>query len=206
MWNLVAQDDLAGAHWLAKSLVAEGLVEPQLPVLLKAAQASRWLSPESSDYVEDLFEAVSDVEPPFSDDAHTMLALAASIQPSLVAPQTNLLAWLDSPICLPSIERIVSLVRDFANLGHALGPEYIQGDEWQRHLQELIAEASSNARKWLEDSSKRFHNFGRTNNVWRNLCADGGALRNLLGAVASDHRSSVAEVKEHIRELRGGRL
>ena len=202
MWSLVAEDDLAGAYWISKSLASQNLVGTQFPMLLKAAQAARWLSPESSDYVEDLSETVLNTNAPFDDDAYVMLGLAASIQPALVVPETNLLAWLDSPSCLPSLESIVSPVRNFAKLGRALRPEYIQGDEWQRHVQELIAEASSNARKWLEDSSKRYNNLVRANNVWRSLRTDGGILSNLLGAVASDHRSSVAEVKAHVEELR----
>ena len=202
MWSLVAEDDLAGAFWISKSLAAQGLLESQVPILLKAVQGARWLSPESSDYVEDLFEAVSSVDPPFGDDAQTLLALAASIQPSLVAPETNLLAWLDLPSCLPSLDSIVSPIRDFAKLGNALGPEYIQGDEWQRHVEESIVAASSSAQKWLEDSSKRFQNFTRANSVWKRLCDDEGNLNDLLSAAAADNRSRVDTVKNEVESLR----
>ena len=202
MWNLVAQDDLAGAYWLAKSLVAEGLVEPQLPVLLKAVQGARWLSPESSDYVEDLSEIVSNTETPSGDDALVMLGFAASIQPSLVVPGTSLLAWLETPGRPPSIESIVSLVREFANRGHAVGPEHIRGDEWQGHLLSLIAEASTSARMWLEDSSRRRHKLMRATNVWKALCADNGLVNSLLGAVIADQSSELAAVKSRVDELR----
>ena len=202
MWSLVAEDDLAGAYWISKSLSAQNLVGTQLPMLLKAAQAARWLSPESSDYVEDLFETVSKTDTPFDDDVDVMLSLAASIQPSLMAPETNLLAWLDSPSCLQSIEGIVSPVRNFANFGYSLSPEHIRGDEWQSRLESLVGEASSNARRWLEDSSKRSQNLVRASNVWRNLCTDGGILSNLLGVVAADQRSEVARVRRDVESLR----
>ena len=202
MWGLVAEDDLAGAYWISKSLAAQDLVDSQLPIHLKAVQGSRWLSPESSDYVEDLFETVSSTDTPLGDDEYVMLRLAASIQPSLVAPETNLLAWLDSPSRLPSVERMVSPIRDFANLGYALGPEHIQGDEWERSLQNLIAEASSNARAWLEDSSKRYQNFVRANSVWKTLCTDNGLVHNLLSPVMADQRSELVAVKSRVDELR----
>ena len=201
MWSLVAEDDIAGAYWISKSLATQGMVPAHLPTLLKAVQAARWLSPESRDFVEDLFATVSQTDPSFGHDAYVMLGLAASIQPSIIAPETNLLAWVVAPSRFPSLGKLVTPVRNFANWGYALGPEYIRGDEWHRRLQNLIDEASSNARIWLEDSNKRHHNFVRANTVWRHLCAEGGMLSKLLRTVADDHRSEVATAKSDIEAL-----
>lgn len=200
MWCLVAEDDLAGAYWISRSLANQGLIAAHLPTLLKAVQAARWLSPESKDFVEDLFATVSQTDS-LGDDAYVMLGLAASIQPSIIAPETNLLAWLVAPSRFPSLGKLVSSVRDFANWGYALGPEHIRGDEWHRHLQNLIGKASSDARTWLGDSNKRFHNLVRANNVWRRLCTDGGMLNNLLSRVAEDHRSEVTRVQSDVKAL-----
>ena len=117
MWSLVAKDDLAGAYWISKSLAAEGSVPAHLPTLLKAVQASRWLSPEADDFVDDLFEMVHQTDSPFSEEAHVMLGLAASIQPTLTKPETNLMSWLDAPDRLPSLGKLVSSVRTFADRG-----------------------------------------------------------------------------------------
>ena len=201
MWSLVAEDDLAGAYWISKSLAEQGQVDAHLPNLLKAAQVARWLSPESRDFIEDLFATVSQTDDSFGDDAHVMLGLAASIQPSIIAPETNLLAWLVAPSRFPSLGKLVSSVRDFANWGYALGPEHIRGDEWHRHLQNLIGGASSDANTWLSDSNKRFHNLVRANNVWRRLCTDGGMLNDLLSKVAEDNRSDVAKVQSDVEAL-----
>ena len=201
MWSLVAEDDLAGAYWISKSLAAQGQVPANLPTLLKAAQAAKWLSPESRDFVEDLFAIVSQTDPSFGGDAYVMLGLAASIKPSIIAPETNLLAWLNAPSCFPSLGKLVTPVRNFANLGYALGPEHIRGDEWHRRLQNLIGEAKSNARMWLEDSSRRHHNFGRANTVWRLLCTKEGMLSSLLSTVVDDHRSEIEKVKSDVEAL-----
>ena len=201
MWSLVAQDDLAGAYWISKSLVARNQVPSQLPILLKAAQGARWLSPDSKDFVEELFMAVSETAPPFEDDAHALLGLAAAVQPCIIAPEANLLAWLNSPVCLPSLEGIVLPVQSFANWGHALLPEHIRGDEGNRHLHDLITEASSDAGRWLKDSDKRFHNLVRANNVWRQLCTKGGMLNNLLKTVAADNRQQVSSVRSDVDAL-----
>ena len=131
-----------------------------------------------------------------------MLALAAAIEPSVAAPETNLLGWLVAPDSLPSLEGVVSPLRNYASRGYALRPEHVQGDEGHRHIQSLIEKASSEAARWLEESDKRFHNFVRANNVLRYLCGDGGILREMLNTVANDHRRSVATVRSDAEELR----
>ena len=202
MWALVAQDDLAGAYWISKSLAAEGQVSQDLPSLLKAVQGSRWQSPDSMDLVVDLSNAVTETAPPFDNQAFAMLALAAAIEPSVTAPETNLLGWLVSPDSLPSLEGVVSPIRNYASWGYALRPEYIQGDEGHRRLQSLIEKMNFEAERWLEESDKRFHNFVRANNVLRHLCSDDGVLKEMLKTVANDHRRSVATVRSDAEALK----
>ena len=145
MWSLVACDDLAGAFWVSKSLAAQDQSSPLLPILLKAVQGARWLSHDSRDLAEDLVKTVSKASPPFDDDALAMLGLAAALEPSIFAPETNLLAWLATPNRLPSLEAVVSPIKEFASRGHALRPEHISGEEGRRQLNELIAKVSSDA-------------------------------------------------------------
>ena len=202
MWSLVARDDLAGAYWISKTLAAQGKVPPSLPFLLKAVQGARWLSPDSEDFVEDLFKTESEISTPFDDDTQAMLGLAAALQPSITAPATNLLAWVVTPGCLPSLEGIVLPVRSFASQGHALRLEHIRGDEGQRLLDDLISEASSRAGGWLQDAEMRHHRLARATNVLRHLCADGGALKALLGPAADDRRDEVERVRNDIAALR----
>ena len=202
MWTLVVRDDLAGAYWISKTLAAQGKVPQSLPFLLKAVQGARWLSPDSEDFVEDLFKTESEVSTPFDDDTQAMLGLAAALQPSITAPATNLLAWVVTPGCLPSLEAIVSPVRSFASQGYALRPEHIRGDEGQRRLDDLISEASSEAGRWLQDAEMRHHNLARATNVLRQICADGGALKDLLGPAADDRRDEVKRVRSDVAALR----
>ena len=202
MWGLVAQDDLAGAYWISKSLAAQGQISQDLPLLLRSVQGSRWHTPDSMDLVVDLSNAVTETAPPFDNQAFAMLALAAAIEPSVTAPETNLLGWLVSPGSLPSLEGVVSPIRNYANWGYALRPEHVQGDEGHRRLQSLIEKASSEAERWLEESDKRFHNFVRANNVLRHLCSDGGILKEMLKTVANDHRRSVASVRSDAEALK----
>ena len=194
LWNFVEQDDLAGAYWMARAMIAQGLKPPAPPQVLKALQGGRWLSPDSDNYVADLFDIVGEFEAADDDDAQTLLRLSAGLLPSLVAPETNLLAWLSSPRCLPAMESIVSPIKAFAATGNRLRPEHITGDEGLQHLQSLIVEASTDARTWLEEAPKYHTNFSRAVRVWQHLCGE-GILYRMLIPVSQDRRDQITTVQ-----------
>ena len=197
LWAFVEQDDLAGAYWLARSLSAQGLNPPVPPSLFKAVQGGRWLSPYSDTYVEDLFYIVGEFEVLDDDDTRVLLRLAASIMPSLIAPETNLLAWLSSPRCLPGIEAIISPIKSFASAGYPLRPENISGDEGNQHLQGLIMQASAEAQKWLEEAPHYQTNFPWAVKVWQHLCRE-GVLNQMLTPVSGDKRGEINTVQHYV--------
>lgn len=65
---------------------------PAPPQVLKTLQGVRWLSADSDAYVVDLFVIVGEFEATEDNDAQTLLQLSAGLLPSLIAPETNLLA------------------------------------------------------------------------------------------------------------------
>ena len=194
VWELVAQDDLAGAYWNAKSMVAQGLTPPAPPQVLKALQGVRWLSADSDAYVVDLFDIVGEFEPTEDNDAQTLLRLSAGLLPSLIAPETNLLAWLSSPRCLPALESIVSPIKAFAADGNPLRPEHITGDEGLQRLNGLIMGASAEARKWLEEAPRYQTRFSRAVKLWQYLSGE-GILNQMLSPVSEDRRDQVNTVQ-----------
>ena len=200
IWPLVAEDDLAGAYWLARSTAAQGVQPPVAPLLLKAVQGARLLSPDTDNYVEDLFEIEAEIEVISDDDAQVLLRLAAGLLPSLIAPRTNLLAWLLSPRCLPSLEAVVLPLRTFASTGHTLSPELIKGDEGFQHLQGLIIAASEQARQWLREAPDKKNNFTRAVQVWQYLCRE-GILNQMLTPVSGDRREAVNSVQDYINRV-----
>ena len=198
LWDLVAQDDLAGAYWIARSMIAQGLNPPIPPQVLKALQGGRWLSPDSDKYVGDLFDIEGESKDlDDNDDAQTLLRLSAGLLPSLIAPETNLLSWLSTPRCLQAIESIVSPIKAFAAGGNPLRPEHITGDEGLQHLQGLITEASAEAQKWLEEAPKYQTRFSKAVRVWQYLCGE-GVLNQMLTPVSQDRRNQIDTVQRYI--------
>ena len=199
LWSLVDRDDLSGAYWAARIMADQGVEPPVAPALLMAVQGARWLSPDSDKYVGELFEIVDEWEG-WEDGAHVLLGLAASLMPSVVAPETNLLAWLSSPDCLPALEAVVSPVRAYANTGYRLLPEYITDDEGNQHLQTLIAQASASATRWLDESPHFYNKFNRALIVWQHLCKE-GLLYQMLVTVSADNREELDTVRTYIGNL-----
>ena len=203
LWNLVAQDDLAGAYWLARAIVSQGHVPPISPQLLKAVQGARWLSPNSDAFIEDLFYIVGESEISDYEDTNVLLRLAAGLVPSLIAPETNLLAWLAAPGCLPGLDVIISPVKAYANTGHALRAEHVSGDEGNQQLQGLIAQASAEAQQWLEEAPQNQTRFTRAVRVLQFFCRD-GVLHEMLTPVAEDDREKMSAVRECVSLLDPG--
>ena len=197
----MGNDDIAGAYWVATSLAAQGIDPPVAPPLLKAVQGTRWLSPESNRYALDLFAVNADIERPNDDYANVLLAFAASLLPSIMAPQTNLLGWLPEPNRLPEFEAIVSPVRAFGNYGHPLLPQYISGDEGKQDLQAQIDNACAAAGRWLEESSQFHHNFARADNVFRHVSGSDGLLFEMLTIVSDNRRNEIDTVMAYTNNL-----
>ena len=87
LWNFVEQDDLAGAYWMARAMIAQGLKPPAPPQVLKALQGGRWLSPDSDNYVADLFDIVGQFEAADDDDAQTLPS--AVCRPTAIADRSR---------------------------------------------------------------------------------------------------------------------
>ena len=193
MWAMVEEDDLSGAYWIARSLEARGYDLPAPSRLFAAAQGAQWLSPNSDAYVEDLFEIVSGHEIPEKNDVQKMLGLAAALQASVIKPETNLAAWLYSPESCRQLERVVAPIREFEGFG--IQPEDVDGQDGIENLRNAIAEASADAREWLEETPSRRPRYKAAADVLRHLCADGGELRAMLSPVVEDFRSGAGDAR-----------
>ena len=122
MWEMVGQDDLAGAYWIAKSMESQGSAPPVPTHLLKAAQGARWLSPNSNAYVNDLFEIANSHEVPNENDVQILMGLAAALQASAIKDGAYLQAWLNAPQTCPRIDAIASPLEMIApSVPHARG-------------------------------------------------------------------------------------
>ena len=202
MWTLIAEDDLTGAYWIAQFLSDEKYDLALSPTLLQALQASRWLSPESNQYVGDLFAIVANYDDTALDPAKGLLEFAASLHPSLIAPLSNMVGWLKPPEVCPELKGLVSAVSEYALTGNpAVRPEYITGVGESVRRQDEISNASLRAEKWLADAPmKKSGNLARATSVWKVLTGPQGKITEILSPVRVDDRTKVDVVKAEVSE------
>ena len=202
IWSLMARDDISGAYWLARALETQGMTPPVQPELLLAVQGAIWLTPDTDTYVDDLSAVVFNVSPKEDNDIEILLGLSAALNASIQAPGTNLSNWLASPKTLPVIDTVVSEIFNFTTAlgGRQLRQEFITGDRGFQRLQSRIAEASSSASNWLEESKQHRHKLQRANNVWQYISSEGN-LGEILTHVVKDERSRLEAVRDHLAFL-----
>ncbi len=204
MWTLIAEEDLAGAYWLAQSLYDEDSDCVLSPTLLQALQASRWLSPQSNQYIEDVLEIVANYDDTVFTPAIELLMFATSIHASLIAPHSNIVGWLRVPKLCPELKGVESAVSNYVLTGNPpLRPEYITGTGESVRRQDGILKASLRATKWMADAAMKFGPFGRATSVWKFLTGPKGKITEMLSPVKENDHTRVDTVRAAISELQG---
>lgn len=196
---LVAEDDLPGAYWLARSLAATQVVPAVPDWLVAAAQGARWLCSDSDALAVDLLQITTGQAPP-ADDAQAMIGLAAALRPVLIAPATGLLGWLKAPECCPAARDLVAAINDFAKLGVSLHPEDVQGAAGAQQREAAIAEAARRAARWLEEAPRTRPKYKRAADVWRHLVETRGEIHAMLLPVTRDERGKAESVRELVNQ------
>ena len=195
MWALVAEDDLSAAFWMAEYLTQQDYEAAVPPALLKAVLGSRSLSPDSSRYVEDLFNVASDYDDTDVNNAQGLLELAASLSSSLIAPHSLMLGLLKTPVACPAAGGLIAAVDEFARTGEPLRPEYIKGMGESARRRDKIHEASALAKNWLEDAPKRkYSGLMWATNVWKHLTSASGRVSEMLAPVIENDGSKAPQV------------
>lgn len=98
-WSLLAADDIGGAYWLARALVARDTTPPVALDLLQVLVGSYWL-PIASDQGGVLTADIATIASryqPFGRDEEVLLGLGAACIPVLRTPASGLLDWVEAP-------------------------------------------------------------------------------------------------------------
>lgn len=189
---LVKEDDLSGAYWLARSLEQQGIESPVPSFLLAALQGSLWLSPANDAFVMDLLELSQNI--PDDQAYHELYGLAAALGPSLVAPQSGLIAWFKSQYKDPGLQMLAEEITRFAGLGIDLDEEIMNYVSGAVEASQSLAGVVGDAKKWLVEAPMRRIKFKRASDVWHDLVGKDGELRKMLKPVSEDKRSDVEMV------------
>ena len=200
LWALVAEDDLPGAYWLARSLNASGRRSPIPDYVLKAAQGARWLaSGDEERLVSDLLD-IAKAGQPSSDDVQAMIGLAGSLRAALIAPRSGMISWLKVPSCCPELHELVGTVKEFAELNIVLLPEALDRVAGVEQQEATLGKVVRDARQWLRETPSQRSTHKRASKVWQHLVGPRGELRKMLLPVGEDRRNEAQIVKELLEQ------
>ncbi len=199
-WQMVAEGDLAGAYWMARSM-AVSRQSPAPDWLLGAVQAARWLHRGYNLSVQSyLTQLVRSQKQPGNSDTEALLGLAAALRPTLFAPSTGLIGWLSVPRCCPEFHLLVTSIQQFANFNIALGPNQLLDIANEKKREQAVVDAAQNVRRWLDNAPMRRLKYRIADDVWRHLVSKDGSLYELLSPVMNDERERVHEIQAAILE------
>lgn len=196
-WELLKEDDLAGAYWLCVSLEAQGRNSPVPGWLLEAVQGARWLAMDSGHLVDDLARIARDRFPGGS-DVEGLLGLAASLRPAVIAPAAGMLDWVKAPDCFLASNGLVQAIKKFAHYGKALHGSDLRILEGVEQYEEDIKLVVDNTRQWLHEAPRRRTKLARATNVWIDLVRSEDGLKGFLHLVANDCRDRLSLVQEKV--------
>lgn len=199
-WQLVAQDDLAGAYWLCRSMEAQQAQGPVPSQVMAAVQGVRWLKDyEGGGLADDLVHLIAQIERPGKNDEAVMMGLAAALRGCLILPPNDMFGWLQEPHCLkPGGGELVGAVQDFVQKGCRLFSMNLLEAGKVEERQKAIKEASQKIRQWLEEAPYRRLKIRRASLVWSHMVRKD--LAELLDSVKNDNRSQVEEVGRNLKQ------
>ena len=201
VWSLLAEDDLAGAYWLARSLKASGQDRSVAAELLAALQGAHWLENETDRLVFDIQQIASEYAPQ-NTTAERLVGLAAALRPSLVAPHTGLVGWLpQKEEVSPGLGRLVDAVRTFAAAGYPLRAEDLQGAAGRATHDQAIEATVEQARCFLKAKEGSRLKLDPASDVLHRLVSPDGALHLLLTPVINNEADQVARVRQRMNDF-----
>ncbi|MCL6622239.1 MAG: hypothetical protein K6T55_09075 [Syntrophobacterales bacterium] len=200
-WELVAQDDLAGAYWLCRSLEAQGLSAPVPSQVMAAVQGVRWLKDDGEELATDLSRLAAQVDRPGRDDAAVMLGLAAALRGCLILPANDMFGWLQVPHCLmPEGGGLVGAVQDCVQKGCRLFSLDLLEAGKAEERETAIQEVCRKVRDRLEEAQVARLKIRRASQVWNYMARKD--LADFLKPVVEDNRSQAAEVHRQLEKWR----
>lgn len=202
-WSLLAEEDWAGAYWLARSLQAAGRDVPVPPELLAVLQGASWLENDTDSLVFDIQQIASEYAPQ-STTSERLLGLAAALRPSLVAQHTGLVSWLPQKDEIsPALGTLAHAVSTFASLGYPLRAEDIKGVEGMATREQIIGETIEQARHFLETNQVSKLKLKRATDVLHRLVSQNGDLHFLLTAVIENKADQVNQLQQRMIDFKG---
>jgi len=195
VFQMLSDRDLAGAYWMVRASEHRD-EETVLPSWLLAAMESvRYL-------LKPGFRFTKQFTYPINHYLHAresfteLCAVGVGLVGALLEPASNSVQWLFPQDHLPNLQRMINLVKGFAEHGIPLNRRDLLLRSSHEQREKLINEAAQRCRNMINTNAQRRFGLPRVNRVWKGLFAEGEELRQALHQAASDRREEMESLKE----------
>jgi hypothetical protein len=195
MIQLLGAGDICGAYWMARSQ-EHSVQETFLPPWLLAAMESvRYLLKPGFPFARQFTYPIDyylHERNPFTE----LIAVGVGLVGTLLEPASNSVQWLFPQNHLPNLQRMINLVKGFAEHGISLSRRDLLLRSSHEQREKLISEAAQRCQHVITTNALRRFGLPRVNRIWKELFAEGEELRQTLQQAASDKREKVISFKE----------
>jgi hypothetical protein len=207
MWRLLLEDKVSLAFHLASYLDTQhSHLQPRLPAwLLRSVMLGRHVrhaKGETARFLETDFTHFSPAlylpEQNEWNQAVTFLLAAASLQPSLLAPQTQAPAVLHAlqwEANLPQFSAYCKSIADYGAQQHPLDPNLLKKGKEQAAWQAEIDVLKQGVELWWARATRLPFTYAPTTKVWQKWLEPKGALASLIAPIRHSDANRLAAVK-----------
>ncbi|MBP2641119.1 MAG: hypothetical protein H6Q66_2070 [Firmicutes bacterium] len=197
-WQLIQKQDFAVAYWLSLSLKTNYIDRSVDPLVVAALYGSGILTQQNQGLVHDLLDITHRTSTTDANEYQEILMLAVAIRCSLIAPESGMLAWIQTPSLLPFTHDLVQTIKNFASRVRGLREEDFLGAAGIGEQDMVIKDIVKDIQAWLEQSHSKKLAIKRCSDVWSELLGHQGKLQVLLNKAIMDDRSSIPDVRREI--------
>lgn len=198
VWQLLADNDLAGAYWLTRSLMSLGIDADVNDDLIACALGSEFLPIGGTDLVLELARLTLATP---KTEADVLLAHAAALRGVLVDPSPGFARWLAIPAIVRPLQDVVDQIRQF---GGPLHPETLVDLSTATKRDAAIRERADDVREWLERAERRSLKVARATEVWRRLVRQD--FTDAVRPIVQDQRGRLSILRAVLEKLMDRRV
>lgn len=210
--SLLAEENYSAA-WMAASLCRQhGVTQPVDEKVIKALAVAPHINYSDGELVDVMRDLCSveygmgsmDFETLGANIASTsFFVIAATMRPSLIAPQTGASALLENcrPVDAEGVYKLMQVVARFGNEHNPLDLRVLKKISNKTAWEDAMRKIADNASRWLEDAANYKIKYVPATRVWHHWTVNNGMIQKAIALVATANPDNLPLIEAELKNL-----